>query len=329
MFVNINNNLFAQANSLIYSMIGLNAIIANNISGYNPLFVDPNNSDFHLMDARRIAPGTTNYFKFTSKAAYNPSIGQIPGDDTRDLGCYGVTYTLVSDTWETTTFKDGMFNGSTKINHKLANFQGSYDVDGDANRSIDGLKRHIEMVVDNNSFVGTYGSMEYTKISKAVGAKRWYPFGFEGIFSVDNSTVTANLDGAGNPTGDFNATLPTLPYPLQIHYYEGFWCELTLISDPTKVYYMRISDNLGYNLTIFDQRGTQATFVAGNYLLKCQYLAVEIMAPEMEMDFPLWAGKGNALYPQTNFAGSNDVSDTARNEGHVRTIIMEESKHDL
>lgn len=291
----------------------------NAIVGISPLFFNQLGLDLRLMDQRRKAPNSNQYFDFTSKAVYWPERGQIPGDDTRDLGPYNVSYTLIVDTWAKLKFDPNEISNGFDIDHTLKNYAAYDDADGDARRAFTAFKRRIRLKFLDNGWVGTRRSWEFVRAFKSIGAKRWYPHDVNGIFG-------GVAEVSALPGNQWQADLQffiNLDSPGMVDtYYEGFVVEL--FQDPL-LYYMRIVDNGENYLILEDHRGTQNLFTAGTYQLRCQYLPCEFSNDTMVQNFPLWGSGSNAMYPKTD---SIAWGTTAKDEGHIRELALAEGTDD-
>jgi hypothetical protein len=170
---------------------------SNTIVGVEPLFFDETNEDFRLMDERRTAPNSTEHFLFTSQAVYNTDLGQTPSDDSRDLGPYNVSYSLDTNTWASHEFDNTYFNDRVAIERELRNYQSFIDYRGNFRRTYNGGwgKRTIRLPkAVLTSFEGTEESFDLSAMIETRGAKRWYPFGTDGLWS-SSGALTQNSDG--------------------------------------------------------------------------------------------------------------------------------------
>jgi len=258
---------------------------SNNITGFLPLFYNEVGLDFRLQDQRRIFPGGTDYFAFTSKAVYNPDIGQDPSSDTSDLGPFSVSILPDDDDWDGVTWDNEYWNDKVTIELDLVNHSAFDDLRGNFHRAFDGSKRKITLDTIQNSFIGTDASYNLFRLIYTPGAKRWYPRGDDGLFTLSSSVITENADGTFN--SDLSAISPG-PHDA------GFRGFITHLASGAANFYLRIKQIIGNNMTLEDHRENQIV-VPGTYVVTCLYLPVEVDQPQTQMLFENWRPDQNPL----------------------------------
>lgn len=306
-----------QTSLLSNSVLPSYVLESGNFIGFDPLFFNRASNDFRLQDKRRKPSGSTEYFGFSSKGVYDLAIPQIPGDDTKDLGVYDVSYSLTQDDWESVEWDNEFWNDKLQVDFQLINYAGFTDLRGNYHRAFDAVRRKINFGMVSNNWTGTEKSYEMNRVIMASGVKRFYPNGDDGLFDDSGRTMTINSDGTGLITAN---TTPLL----QPDSLNGFICFLT---NNDHDYYLRIKshykDNTNNYLILEDHRRNQAPLASGTFDIRCLYLPIEVDQETTTMIFENWD-------PQNNpFMIPNQLCNQAVHwEGHIRQFVVRECEDD-
>lgn len=288
------------------------------LQGINPLFYDVSGGDYHLQDQRQLAPDSMDLFAFTSKAVYNPAIGQQPGDNSLDLGPYIFGYTLIQDEWRELEWDNEFWNDKVTIEKTLTDYDGFEDLRGNFHRVFDAPRRKISFTAINDNWTGTKASYDLLDLIEASGAKRWYPRGDTGVWDDEDRTVTQQAD-------DSWLVNVELSIPLVRNSFNGFICHL---ASGANDFYLRIRSHdtnptLGFDIVLEDHRENQLTMAAGVYDITCLYLPVEVDQAGTPMVFENWDPQLNPLMRP----GASDC-DIGHQEGNVRFLTVRECEID-
>ena len=174
-----------------------------------------------------------------------------------------------------------------------------------------------------DSWTGTPRSYQFLDLFQSPGAKRYYPFGDDGLWASSGALVR-------NDDGNWDAALTTLT-DLNRNAYRGLIAEC---SGAASIYFLQIQNNQADSLVLRDHRGNQQTAPDGDYLIKALYFPLEIDMPNMDLVFEEFDVKANPLYPQFDFTvidgyENQDPDDHQHWEGNVRGITFREVETDV
>lgn len=299
---------------------GYTNIIFNpsNQIGSSPLFFDPVNQDFRLMDERRVAPNSVENFTVNSKAVYWPEIGQVPGDDTRDLGPFDVSYTLITDTWLPFYFDPNFWSDPAEYILNLINNQKFNDIRGNFHRVFDAPKRTINLKMLANNFMGTIKSYEMQDLFSSQGSKKWFPRGDMGIYSAKSCIITSL------PDGTFLCDIPIISLQgRKLNRNQSRGWIFTLTQDYVNFFYLQVVSNDWFSAVLRDHRGNQALFTPGIWDIYCNYLPVDFDGDNMLMKFQFFITDQNPL------RGDVYPPNTKATEGNVFALTMQENEDDV
>ena len=292
----------------------------NSLTYTSPIFFS--STDFRLMDERRKAPSSGQYFEFTSKAVYNPGMAQTPSDDNRDLGAYDVSYTLDSDTWLSFNFGNAEWTDPVQLEHEFVNYQAFQDIRGNYRRTFDAEKRRFQWSLPNDDYMTTSRAYEVLDLLRSRTAKRFYPFGNDGLWA-SSGALAINADS------NYDVALVTIS-DLDRNAYLGYICKC---SSGANDFYLQIASNANGALVLRDHRLNQGTVPDGTYNVVNQYLPIEFDHQSKAMDFIDYNPETNPLYPTYDpswIEGYEAVGTNAEKTwvGAVRTLTFKETEED-
>jgi len=282
-----------------YCILGSNrssqvTVDANSKENIDPLFVDENGEDFHLM---RKANGY-----FVDSLAIDLS------DDSRDCGAWDVSDVLASTTWDSLYFLDPPKSGSIDV--EAVNIVSNQDVKGNLRESFDALKRTF--IFDFTDYVRRHQTFQLINLYNDTGSMRFYPLGEDNSILEQVSEFDINI-------ATMKATI-TSEVPLPKNWLQGWWLVLTM-GGVEKHFY--IVSNTNYTITLENKYGYLGLW-DGMFSGKISYILVRVVHSPLSLKFDYFLDFKRGQSLNLNTIEDIDAGNTALEQYNNYTLSFKE-----